>query len=250
MQNAAFGHLGLDCCYIPFAVNPDFLGQAVESVRALALLGANLTIPHKESVLPFLDRIDEEAAAIGAVNTIVNTKGTLTGYNTDGQGFMRCLDENSVSPAGKQILIMGAGGSSRAIGYYLAKEAESLCLHNRTRSKSETLAAYLSSKGGAVKVIDSLDDLKRFDIIINATSLGLKSSDPLPLDTSSLISSQVVCDLIYRSTALLSRADARGCRTIGGAGMLLWQGALAFELWTGLAAPVEIMRTALLGSQA
>ena len=104
MQNAAFDHLGLDCCYLPFSVPPDSLRQAVESIRALALLGANLTIPHKETVMPFLDILDKEAEAIGAVNTIVNREGQLAGYNTDGKGFMRSLDENLVSPAGKQIL--------------------------------------------------------------------------------------------------------------------------------------------------
>ena len=121
MQNAAFDHMGLDCCYLPFSVPPDSLKQAVESIRALAFLGANLTIPHKEAVIPFLDHLDEEAAIIRAVNTIVNRDGKLTGYNTDGKGFMRSLDENLVSPAGKQVLIIGAGGSARAISYCLGR---------------------------------------------------------------------------------------------------------------------------------
>lgn len=248
MQNAAFDHLGLDCCYIPFSVSPVSLKQAVESIRALSFLGANLTIPHKEAVIPFLDNLDKEAAAIGAVNTIVNCTGKLTGYNTDGKGFMRSLDENLVSPAGKQVLIIGAGGSSRAIAYYLGREAGSLCLYNRSRDKAEKLAANLSSQGGDVRVIDSLSDLAGFDIIINATAIGLKATDPLPFDTNVLSSSQVVCDLIYTRTQLCIQAEAKGCKTVGGTGMLLWQGALAFELWTGTAPPLEIMRSALLGN--
>lgn len=245
MQNAAFEHLGLDYCYLPFSVHPDSLKQAVESIRALSFLGSNLTIPHKEKVIPFLDSLDKEASAIGAVNTIVNNKGKLTGFNTDGKGFMRSLDENLVSPSGKQVLIVGSGGSSRAIGHYLAKEAGSLYLYNRSKDKARSLAADLSAQGTPVKVIDSLGDLAGFDIIVNATALGLKASDPLPVDTDLLTSSQVVCDLIYHRTNLCVQAEAKGCKTIGGAGMLLWQGALAFELWTGIAPPVEVMRKAL-----
>jgi hypothetical protein len=113
MQNAAFDHLGLDCCYLPFSVPPDSLKQAVESIRALSLLGANLTIPHKEAVIPMLDSIDEEALAIGAVNTIVNTEERLRGYNTDGRGFMRSLEEHGVTAAGKRILIIGTGDADR-----------------------------------------------------------------------------------------------------------------------------------------
>lgn len=246
MHNAAFEHLGLDCCYLPFSVRPDSLGQAVESIRALSFLGVNLTIPHKESVMPFLDELDKEAAAIGAVNTIVNMDGVLTGYNTDGKGFMRSLEENRVSPSGKQVLIIGAGGSSRAISHYLAKEAEGLSIFNRSRDKAHALAAFLSSGECAVKVVDSLSNLAAFDIIINATPLGLKPADPLPFNIDLLTSSQVVCDLLYHKTELCLQAESRGCKTVGGAGMLLWQGALAFELWTGVAPPIEIMRNALL----
>jgi len=250
MQNAAFDHLQLDCCYLPFSVTPDSLKQAVESIRALSLIGVNLTIPHKEAAIPFLDVVDKEAMDIGAVNTIVNNNRTLTGYNTDGKGFMRSLDENLVDPAGKRVLIMGAGGSSRAIGYYLNKEVLSLTLYNRSRDKAANLATCLSSRGSAVGVIDSLSDLADFDIIVNATALGLKTSDPLPLDIDLLSPSQVVCDLIYHKTPLCIQAEAKGCKTIGGSGMLLWQGALAFELWTGTPPPVEIMRSALLSNSA
>ncbi|MBI5632038.1 MAG: shikimate dehydrogenase [Nitrospirae bacterium] len=249
MQNAAFDHLRLDCCYLPFSVSPESLKQAVESIRALSLIGVNLTIPHKEAALPFLDIMDKEAMEIGAVNTIVNNKGTLTGYNTDGKGFMKSLEELGINAAGKKVMIIGAGGSSRAIGFYLCKEAKVLTLYNRSREKAEALAADLSSRG-AVTVAADLRHSGEFDIIINATPLGLKQCDQMPLDPDTLTPSVVVCDLIYHKTPLLSQAEAKGCKTVSGAGMLLWQGALAFELWTGAAPPLEIMRSALLSSSA
>lgn len=250
MQNAAFQHLGMDCCYLPFPVPPEQLKQAVESVRALSLLGVNLTVPHKEAVIPFLDELDKEAAAIGAVNTIVNRDGKLIGHNTDGRGFMRSLKELGVQADGKKVLIIGAGGSSRAIGFYLSKETKMLTLYNRSREKAEALASDLRSTGGAVTVSAELSDLGGFDILINATPLGLKECDQMPLDPDTLAPTIVVCDLIYHKTPLLSRAEAKGCKTVGGSGMLLWQGALAFELWTGVLPPIEIMRSALLNKPA
>lgn len=248
MHNAAFDHLRFDCCYLPFSVAPEALKQAVESIRALGFVGANLTIPHKEAVLPLLDALDEEAAAIGAVNTIAHHEGKLTGYNTDGKGFMRSLEERGISAADRNVLIIGAGGSSRAIGFYLGREAKLLTLYNRSRAKAEALAADLSATGGKVSVSAELKDLGGFDIIINATPLGLKQCDQMPLDPDSIEPTVVVCDLIYHKTPLLSHAEAKGCKTVSGAGMLLWQGALAFELWTGMKPPVEIMRSALLNN--
>ncbi len=124
MHNAAFEHLGIDYCYLPFSVPPDSLKSAVEAIRALNLAGVNVTIPHKESVIPYLDNVSEEASFIGAVNTIVNQDGKLTGYNTDGRGFMRSLSENNILTDNKKVLIVGAGGASRAIGYYLSEKAD------------------------------------------------------------------------------------------------------------------------------
>jgi len=246
MQNAAFLHCGLDYRYLPFSVRPESLRNAVEAIRALSLSGVNLTVPHKEAALPFLDRLDGEASAIGAVNTITNHDNVLTGYNTDGKGFIMSLTEQGVLLEGSKVLIIGAGGASRSIGYYLSRTAKGLHLYNRNREKAEGLASHLSQHSGNVEVITNLTTLDAFDIIINATPLGLKRHDPLPLDPVLLHPGQVICDLIYHKTPLLIKAAARGCRTIDGLGMLLWQGAYAFELWTGINPPVEVMRTALL----
>jgi shikimate dehydrogenase len=245
MHNAAFSHLGLDYCYLPFLVRPESLGKAVDSVRALNLAGVNVTVPHKEAVIKFLDEVDEEATFIGAVNTVVNREGRLAGYNTDGRGFMRSLEENGIEVTGRKVLVVGAGGASRAIGYYLSEKAERLSIHDIDRNKLSGLTSDLSRIRRNVAAVEGLEGLEEFDIIVNATPLGLKKTDPSPFDTSALSSGQIVCDLIYKTTPLLEAAGARGCRTMDGLGMLLWQGVLAFELWTSVFPPVDVMREAL-----
>jgi shikimate dehydrogenase len=245
MHNAAFKALGLDYCYVPFFVHPQFLQQAVVAVKALNIAGVNITVPHKEKVIPFLDHVDEEALFIGAVNTLVNREGELTGYNTDGRGFMESLTENRITVEGKDVLIIGAGGAARAIGYYLCREARSLTLKGRTREKAERLVQDLSKIKNNVGLIVGVPDPGRFQVIINATPLGLKEEDPLPVDTALLKAGQIVCDLIYKDTVLLRKASEKKCITLNGLGMLLWQGALAFELWTGRNPDVEVMRSAL-----
>ncbi len=247
MHNAAFGHLGMDYCYLPFLVHPDSLGKAVDAVRALNLAGVNVTIPHKEAVIRFLDNVNEEASFIGAVNTIVNREGVLTGYNTDGRGFMRSLEENGIEVSGRKVLVVGAGGASRAIGYYLSDKAEMLAIHDIDKDKLSRLVSDLSQIRKNVSTVANLERRQDgFDIIVNATPLGLKKGDPSPFDVSALSSAQTVCDLIYKKTALLDAAAGKGCRTMDGLGMLLWQGVLAFELWTSAFPPVDIMRNALL----
>jgi len=246
MHNAAFEHLGLDYCYLPFLVRPDALQQAVEALRALSLVGVNITVPHKEAVLPFLDEVDSEAAFIGAVNTLVNKDGRLTGYNTDGRGFMLSLASRGIEVSGRKILLVGAGGAARAVSYYLSAKAEKLVIYNRGREKLRRLVDDLSKVRENVSATEELCGIEQFDIIVNATSLGLKPDDPLPFDPKPLTGSHVVCDLIYRDTPLLVTADRQGCVAVNGLGMLLYQGVLAFELWTSLAAPVEVMKKALL----
>lgn len=250
MHNAAFEHLNLDYCYVTFSVRPDLLGDAVKAIRALSLSGVNVTVPHKENVIPFLDEISEEASFIGAVNTIKNDNGKLTGYNTDGKGFMQSLSESGIDIRGKKILIVGAGGASRAIGYYLCKEASEVHLFDVDDKKANSLKEHLNklkwnvSLAGARSVKDK-DFFSGIDIIINATPLGLKPDDPMPVDITLIKNSHVVCDLIYKETPLLREANKIGCKTMDGLGMLLWQGVFAFEIWTGIIPPVEVMRQAI-----
>lgn len=246
MHNAAFLHLNMNFCYTPFSVKPEFLGDAVKAIRALNLRGVNVTVPHKEKVIPLLDKIDEEAAFIGAVNTILNSDGRLTGYNTDGRGFMESLAEADIQTDNKTILIIGAGGASRAISYYLAKKAARLFIYDLDANKVEQLTGDLGRIYTNVIHIKSLDSLSDIDILINATPLGLKETDPSPVDVSLLTERTAVCDLIYKKTPLLAAASGKGCRTINGSGMLLHQGALAFEIWTGVKPPVAVMRKALM----
>ncbi|MDP2754159.1 MAG: shikimate dehydrogenase [Nitrospirota bacterium] len=246
MHNAAFTELGLDYCYVPFLVHPDYLEYAVKAIKSLNLSGVNVTVPHKEKVMPFLDEINEEASFIGAVNTIVNSGGRLIGYNTDGRGFIQSLSEGGISIEDKNILIIGAGGASKAISYYLSQKAKTLYLYDIDKYKVEKLVQDLNNIFNNVYIIENISSVGRFHIIINATPLGLKKEDPLPFDTTLLRTEQTVCDVIYKKTRLLEEASKKGCVTIDGLGMLLWQGVFAFELWTGKKPGVEVMRNALL----
>lgn len=246
MHNAAFSALGLDIRYIAFKVSPYDLQDAVRSIRALNLLGVNITIPHKEKVIPLLDIVDEETSFIGAVNTIVNSENILTGYNTDGRGFINSLTEEGISFEGKNILIIGAGGASRAISYYLSEKAAALLLYDIDKPKAEKLISELSEFRKGVKHLNDIKDAGKPDIIINATPLGLKPDGPLPILPDVITPDMVICDLIYKNTRFLQEAKNRGARTLNGAGMLLWQGVLAFELWTGVKPPVDVMRQSLL----
>ncbi len=253
MHNTAFEKLGLDCCYVTFLVKPEFVRDAVKSIKALNLAGVNVTVPHKEKVIPFLDEVDKEASFIGAVNTITNNNGRLKGYNTDGRGFMKSLSEAKIPVNKKNVLVIGAGGASRAIGYYLCQKASRLFLYDIDKNKAGKLIKDLNKIRGNVSLFSYQqsaisDQLNQIDVIINATPLGLKKGDPLPINTDLLEKSHVVCDLIYKNTPLLQAASRKGCKTLNGLGMLLWQGVFAFELWTGKKPPVEVMRKALLSN--
>lgn len=248
MHNAAFNALRLDMRYIAFRVPPRSLADAVKAVRALNLLGVNITVPHKETVIPMLDIVDKEASFIGAVNTIVNSEGILAGYNTDGRGFMNSLSEKNVPAEDKNILIIGAGGASRAISYYLSEKAKTLFFYDTDKPKAEKLADDIGKIRPNVHVLKDIKNIGSPDIIINATPLGLKPDDPLPLNPGLIKSEMIICDLVYKKTNFLEEAKKRGAETIDGSGMLLWQGVLAFELWTGIKPPVDVMRNALLSA--
>jgi shikimate dehydrogenase len=259
IHNAALTSLGLDFCYVPFKVHPDRLALAVEGIRALGIVGVNVTIPHKVSIMEYLDEISPEAEALGAVNTIVNDHGKLKGYNTDGQGFLRSLREDAgVEPKGKAVFLIGAGGAAKSIAVRLGLEgARSITIANRTFDKAKALADLVNGTlGGKLASPETLDGsqfhapLYGADIIINSTPVGMypHQDDPPILDSDLIREGVLVCDLIYNpiETTLLKSARMRGARTLNGVGMLVHQGAIAFNMWTGAQAPVDIMREALI----
>lgn len=253
MHNAAFAKIGFDGCYMPFAVRPENLGKAVKAIFPLGLRGLNITVPHKEKVIPFLDELTDDARLIGAVNTIEVREGKLIGHNTDGRGFIRSLrEETNFRPKGKTIFMVGSGGAARAVCFNLALAgADTLLIHDIDPAKAEKLARDIrAATTTRVTVLDA-PGLRMLapnaDCIINATPLGLKKNDPLPLSRELIRKGQLVCDLVYNppNTRLLRMARSRGAKTLRGIGMLLYQGVIAFEIWTGKKAPVNVMRMAL-----
>ena len=264
MHNAAFDALGLDWRYVPLPVERGRVGDAVRGVRALGLRGINVTVPHKQAVLECLDTVPDAtltdaARTIGAVNTIrVEEDGSLLGDNTDARGFIADLREHGVDSAGRRALVIGAGGSARAVVYGLAEAgcAEIVVL-NRTLSKAQSLVGTMRSHFRVVKLradefpgeVESI--ASEVDLIVNCTSLGMSPRvEGMPwVEDAPFRRDQVVYDLVYNpaKTRLLQKAEADGARAINGLGMLVWQGALAFALWTGEAPPVEVMRRAVEG---
>jgi shikimate dehydrogenase len=253
MHNAAFKKLNMDSCYVPFAVNPAELGGAVKAVGLLGIRGLNITVPHKEKVIRYLDGLSEEARLIGAVNTIQIANGKMIGHNTDGRGFIRSLRENAgFVPDGKSILLIGSGGAARAVGFSLALAgAGKIALYDVDAGKADALARDIKKKTGRDAAAVDAGSLARAaeaaDCLINATPLGLRKGDPLPLKKELLQKRHLVCDLVYNpaETPFLKAAKDRGARRLPGIGMLLYQGVIAFELWTGVKAPVTVMKNAL-----
>ncbi len=253
MHNAAFMKLGLDYIYIPFRVKTQELAQAVDGIRALNIRGLNVTIPHKVAIMQMLDGLDPLAEKIGAVNTILNSNGDLKGYNTDATGFLQALLERGFEPGGKKAVILGAGGASRAISYILAESDVQLTILNRKLEMdwAEELAWRIShdfkkeTKAMELGYDNLATALERADILVNATSVGMSpDSEETPVPTQLLKADLVVFDIVYNpiKTRLLREAEAAGAQTISGIDMLVWQGAMAFERWTGQPAPLDLMR--------
>ncbi len=259
MHNAAFAALGLDAVYVPLAVQPERLGRAVEALRALGIAGVNVTLPHKTEVIPLLDEITPAARAMAAVNTVIRREQWLVGDNTDAEGLARSLREAQVALHGASAVVLGAGGAARAAVFGLASSgALRITVAARNRAAATALVAELAAHAPAVTLAtcgldaELTSALSSCSLLIQATSATLGASGAadafaasLPLEA--LPASATVCDLVYKPlrTAVLARADRLGLRTVDGLGMLLHQGALAFERWTEQTAPIDVMRQAL-----
>jgi shikimate dehydrogenase len=253
MHNAAYAETGVDFVYAAFRVAADQLGEAIRGMRALGIKGLNVTIPHKVAVMEFLDKLDPLAEKIGAVNTIVNDDGVLTGFNTDAEGAMRALAEQGIEIDRRKIVVLGAGGASRAVSLALADGGGRLTILNRREELdwAEALAGRLSSLfDGEILALELTGDnlastLDGADLLVNTTSVGMSpQSEQTPVDAGLLHAGLAVFDIVYNplKTRLAQDAEVAGARTVSGIEMLAWQGALAFEKWTGEPAPVRLMR--------
>jgi shikimate dehydrogenase len=255
MMNRAFQETGINGVYAAFHVTSDRVDDFAAGVRAMGIRGVNVTIPHKLDIMSVLDDIDASAQVIGAVNTIVNENGRLIGYNTDGIGYVRSLKEEAEPElAGKRIVVIGAGGAARGIVYALSKEQPArITIANRSLERAKELTDAFQDKCDIEAVPN--DHLKaacqQADIVINTTSLGMfPNTDDTPVDSAWLKPDAVASDLIYNplKTKFLQEAEKRGCRSHGGLGMFIYQGAYAFEYWTGQPAPVAAMRETVLAA--
>jgi shikimate dehydrogenase len=269
-QNAGLAALGLNWRYLAFAVRPEHLAEAIAGARRMQFIGLNLTVPHKLLAFQMVDVLDDSARRYGAVNTIrfeaqnsagewrplVEFEGEAAGairahgFNTDAEAIVRALEEDlAFTPRGARVLLLGAGGAGQVAALKLADAGvKALYLVNRTRQKAEEVAQRLAETHPAVEVRVGYP-AEAVDLVLNATSLGLRTEDALPLEVAQfpLERARLVYDMIYRpaETPLLRAARAAGCRTANGLGMLLHQGVKALEIWCGRPAPVEIMRRAL-----
>ncbi len=254
MEDAAFAAKGLDYRYLTIKVEKEDLEDAMKAVRAFHMKGINITIPHKVAVLSYLDELSEAAGIIGAVNMVVNRDGKLFGENTDGKGYLKSLADAGISPAGKCITVLGAGGAARAISVECALAgARKIYIANIEREQGEELTAALKEKTGVEAeflmwdhVLDIPDDT---EILSNATSVGLyPHTDQKPnINYDTIRPDMVVTDVIFNdpNSLFLQEAGARRAKTINGLGMLVNQGALNFTMWTGVEAPVDVMTDTL-----
>ena len=260
MHNLAFSHWGIDAVYLAFEVDQTNLRQAVESIRTLDMLGVNVSMPNKTAVLAYLDQLSPEAELIGAVNTIVHQEQRLIGYNTDGMGFVRSVNETGHPIKNQKIVVLGAGGAAKAIVVQMALEgAQEITIYKRLNATFLPLKEYfvkVSEKTGCpIRLHDYADesqlalDLSQANLLINATDIGMGSKkDQLPIADVKLLHSQLaVFDLIYSpsETRLIQEAKKMGIKAYNGLGMSIHQGAIAFELWTHQEMPVQNIREQL-----
>jgi shikimate dehydrogenase len=251
IHNEAFRSLKLDYVYVAFRVPRELLPKAVEAVKTLGIAGLNVTIPHKVAIVSLLDALDRSASLVGAVNTVKNDGGKLVGYNTDGIGALKVLEERVGNLTGKRVLLLGAGGAARAISFALAEKGVSLTIANRTIGRAKELAVDLERKLGVRPKVIGIKPwmlsqaLKETDILINATAVGMYPRIKETLVTGKMMHPNlIVFDIVYQPlyTRLLREAREIGAKVITGLEMLVNQAALSFEIWTGKQAPVELMR--------
>ena len=252
IHNAAFRSLGMDFVYVAFRVRRDQLARAIDGIRALGIVGVNVTRPHKTNVIGLLDKVETTAREIGAVNTITGTNGTLRGYNTDGQAALDALQKVAGSLSGRKVVILGAGGAARAIAHSLSKIVQRISILNRTHSKGSRMASEIANWSGAecrahgLNRADLRKELRQADLLINTLPV-----DVFPRFGAILIREElvrpgiVVFDANYTHTGnFLADAEHAGAIVTDGLDMLIGQAALSFKLWIGRDPPIEIMRAA------
>lgn len=255
MHNSAFEHLNLNYRYMAFDIKPNDVQAAIKSLPALGIAGINVTVPHKQAVCPHLDEISQEAKLIGAVNTVQIKGDKLIGYNTDAYGFTESLKtEGKTEIKNKTMCLFGAGGAGLAVAFGSALEGlKTIYIRELNEEQAINLIKRLNHNFPELKTVyiqdptDINNAVADSDFLVNATPLGLKDSDPLIVDADALHQNLIVYDLVYnpKETKLLKAASEKGSTAVSGMGMLLLQGAKAFEIWTGQKAPVEIMEKAL-----
>ena len=255
IHNAAFNHLGLDFVFLAFHVKTADLENAMRGMRGLGIHGLNVTMPHKRAVISCLDEVDFTVRFLDSANTILNRDGKLSGFNTDGVGALKALLENGVDLSGKKVLLLGAGGAAKAIAFVLVPEVGELAILNRSAEKAEELAETLGHMfnqevvGGALSPDAIKANLRDSDVLVNATSAGMKPNLSQSLVAPEWLRSDLaVMDIVYNpvETKLAKDAKAAGAKVVSGVEMLIYQGAASFEIWTGKSAPIEVMRKAAL----
>ena len=256
MHNAAFAKAGLDYVYVPFHVRPDDLADAIAGFKATNIVGINVTLPHKQAVIPYLTSISREAELIGAVNTLTFVNGKIHGDNTDAPGVLKALEENGNMsvPVGENVVVLGAGGAARAVVVALAlRGVASITIANRTVEKAIALAEEMDRQIGVSMQGMGLADerlpltIRQSKLLVNTATTSMDATQPLLISADWFQPNTIVYDIVYTPpvTSLMQAATERGCRTLGGIGMLVHQGAIAFEKWTDVTPCTETMRQAL-----
>ncbi|EWG09834.1 shikimate dehydrogenase [Cytobacillus firmus] len=252
MHNDLIKIFSIDAHYQPFHISRENLPDAIKGFRAIGIAGYNVTVPHKEAIIPLLDELDPLAEAIGAVNTVINQDGKLIGYNTDGSGFVKGLLNQKQSINGKRVLIVGAGGAARAIYFTIAKEGpELLDICNRTPQRAEQIMndCPFEVPARVLNRQEAEESLETYDLIVQTTSIGMHPEiDQSPLSVHKIKPGAFVSDIIYNplQTRLLKDAAVKGAGIQNGIDMFVYQGALAFEMWTGIRPDIERMRQKVL----